>query len=110
VSEVTLHLPAEFVDAIAEAVAAKLNAATPQREEGEPWALCNVDEACRRLGRSKRWVGEKTRSGELPHVRLDGGAKAYLLRDLIAFAETRRVPLEDGLSLGQGRRLRAVDE
>jgi hypothetical protein len=103
VTDLALHLPAELIDAIADAVAAKLQAQPPQREEGDPWELWNVDEVCRRLGRSKRWVGERTRSGELPHIRLDGGAKAYNPHDVKTFARARRVPMDD-----PGQRLRAV--
>ena len=57
----------------------------------DPWRLLDVDEAAARLGRSTRWVRERAKRGDLPYVKLDGGALAFELDDLRAFAEARRV-------------------
>jgi excisionase family DNA binding protein len=110
VTELTLHVPDELVDAIARRVVAEF-AAVPQAEAGgEPWRLLNVEEAAARLGRSTRWVRERAKRGELPSVRLDGGALAFDVEDLRAFARARRVgPDLVGEEAAAGRHLRAVD-
>src|SRR5262249_50048712 len=59
--------------------------------EAEPWRLLNVDEVATRLGRSTRWVRERVKRGQLPHVRLDGGALAFEIEDVQAFAAARRI-------------------
>lgn len=62
-----------------------------------PWRLLTLEDACERLGRSGRWVRERVRSGELPVVRLDGGALAFEVADLQAFAAARRVDATAGM-------------
>jgi excisionase family DNA binding protein len=57
----------------------------------ETWRLLDVDEVAIRLGRSARWVRERAKQGQLPFVRLDGGALAFELEDVHAFARARRV-------------------
>jgi hypothetical protein len=74
----------------------------------EPWHLLGVEEAGARLGRSTRWVRERAKRGELPFVRLDGGALAFDLDDLRAFARARRVPGAEGDPLAD--RLQPVSE
>ena len=54
-------------------------------------ALLNLEEAAARLGRSTRWVRQRAKEGELAHVRLDGGALAFRIEDLQAFAEERLI-------------------
>ena len=63
----------------------------------EPWRLLTLEDACERLGRSGRWVRERVKSGELPVVRLDGGALAFEIADLQAFAAARRVDAAAGM-------------
>jgi hypothetical protein len=65
--------------------------------EVEPWRLLTLDEAAERLGRSPRWV--RQRKEAIGYVRLDGGALAFRLEELQAFAAERVVG---------GRRLREV--
>jgi excisionase family DNA binding protein len=76
--------------------------------EPDPWRLLDVDEAAARLGRSTRWVRDRVKAGELPYVRLDGGAFAFELEDLRAFAKARRVALEEPRALAA--RLHAAHE
>jgi excisionase family DNA binding protein len=63
----------------------------PVPAEAAQWRLLDLDEAAERLGRSTRWVRERVKRGDLPHVKLDGGALAFELADLQAFADARRV-------------------
>ena len=109
-----MNLPPELLDDVvralaselAQLVAAELRPATPT--EGEPWHLLDLDEAAARLGRSTRWVRDRVKTGDLPHVRLDVGAFAFELADLQAFAQARRVALEEPEALAT--RLRAARE
>lgn len=61
------------------------------RRETLHWRLLNVEEAAARLGRSSRWVRERVKRGQLPYIKLDGGALAFELGDVQAFAEARRI-------------------
>jgi excisionase family DNA binding protein len=80
------------VERLARRIAAEFATALPQAEpESEPWRLLNVDEVATRLGRSTRWVRDRAKRGQLPFVRLDGGALAFELEDVQAFAQARRV-------------------
>lgn len=89
-NELRVHVPGEIVDSIADAVAERLlSAATPPTER--EWRLLNVEEAAARLGRSTRWLRERAKCGDVPYVRLDGGALAFEVADLQAFAAARRV-------------------
>jgi hypothetical protein len=97
VTELRLTVPAEFVEEIAAAVVDRLAAGVPA-EAAPEWRLLNVEEVADRLGQSTRWVRERVKRGELVRVRLDGGALAFLLEDVEAFARARRVdPLADRL-------------
>jgi excisionase family DNA binding protein len=101
------HLTEQLVAALAEElaplIAAELAAQVPQPATAEPWHLLDLEEAAQRLGRSKRWVRERAKTGDLPHVRLDGGALAFELDDLREFARERRIPLAGRLqSNGNG--------
>lgn len=80
----------ELADLVALSVVAAL-AEAPQRDGQETWRLLSVAEAAERLGRSQRWVRERARDGSLPHVRLDGGALAFELADVRAFAGACRI-------------------
>jgi Helix-turn-helix domain len=84
-----------LVDEVAEKVAERLAGLAHARADGDGdgdgWHLLDVDEVANRLGRSPRWVRDRAKYGDLPHVRLDGGALAFLLEDVIAFAEERRI-------------------
>jgi hypothetical protein len=87
------------------AAALSTNAA---REERDEWRLLDLEDAAARLGRSTRWVRERVRRGDLPFVRLDGGALAFELDDLRAFARARRVAVNEPEALAA--RLRAGRE
>jgi helix-turn-helix protein len=107
-----------LVDEVAEKVARRLaglaHARADGAADGDGWHLLDVDEVATRLGRSPRWVRDRARRGDLPHVRLDGGALAFLLADVVGFAEARRIacsplaPVSDPLSSSgvDGARLR----
>jgi excisionase family DNA binding protein len=80
-----------IADLIAERVAEQLQsqlAAPP----AEAWRLVSVDEIANILGRSKRWVHGAVKERGLPYIRLDGGALAFSIEDVRAWAEARRVP------------------
>jgi hypothetical protein len=80
------------VEQLAPRIASELANALPHVEpESEPWRLLNVGEVAASLGRSTRWVRERAKRGQLPFVRLDGGALAFELEDVQAFARARRV-------------------
>ena len=103
----------ELVEGFVKALAAELvpllpASPVPTRAREEPWRLIDVNEAAERLGRSTRWVRDRAKTGELPWVKLDGGALAFELRDLQAFARARRVVLEEPETLAA--RLRAAHE
>lgn len=83
----------------AERVAERLEVPAAQAVESEPWRLLNLEEASARLGRSERTVRGWVSKGLLPFVKLDGGALAFELDDLRAFAEARRVSAEDARAL-----------
>lgn len=76
---------------LAPRVAAELRESLASTAVAESWRLLDVDEAAACVGRSTRWVRERTKRGELPFVRLDGGALAFELDDLRAFAQARRI-------------------
>jgi hypothetical protein len=80
----------ELVERLSDRVVEKL-AGVQHSEQGEPWKLLNLEEAAQRLGRSERWVRDRVKEGKLAVVRLDGGALAFELDDLRAFAHLRRV-------------------
>jgi excisionase family DNA binding protein len=102
---VSLDLPDDFVSAMADAVASRLVIADSGKPADE-WRLLDVSEAADRLGRSTRWVREQVKSGNLPYVRLDGGAYAFELEDLKQLAIERRIDVRDE---ARARRLRAVE-
>jgi len=85
------QLVGELADALAPRVVALLDEGRKPAPL-EPWRLLDVEETARRLGRSTRWVRERAKRGDLPSIRLDGGALAFDLRDLQAFARRRRIP------------------
>lgn len=83
---------------LASIVRAELDAAgVSGGSPAEPWRLLTLEDACERLSRSGRWVRERVKSGELPVVRLDGGALAFEIEDLQAFAAARRVDATAGM-------------
>jgi hypothetical protein len=82
------QLAAAFADELAPRIAAQL-AAPEAQPEVEPWRLLTLAEAAERLGRSERWV--RQHKDAIGHVRLDGGALAFRLEDLQAFAAERVV-------------------
>ena len=81
---------------IVAALACELPTAQPQPPA---WALLNVQEAAARFHRSTRWVREQAKRGQLPFIRLDGGALAFELEDIQAFARARRIPADDPTTL-----------
>ena len=92
-------IPAAFdqlMDEVAAEITRRVLAGIEQepRQDGEQWRLLDVEEVAARLGRSTRWVRDRAKSGDLPWVRLDGGALAFDLADVQAFAAARRVSLE----------------
>jgi excisionase family DNA binding protein len=86
-----LAIPDAVLDAFAVRVAELVLERLPASATEEPWHLLDVEEAARRLGRSTRWVRERVKAGELEWVRLDGGAFAFTLAQLQAFASERRI-------------------
>src|SRR4051794_8390177 len=78
---------------VAERVLVELDARAPV--EQEPWRLLKLEEVVQRLGRSERWVRSRVKRGELTVVRLDGGALAFDLEDVKAFARARRVAVDE---------------
>jgi hypothetical protein len=82
------QLTAAFADELAPRIAAQL-AGPEAQHEVEPWRLLTLDEASERLGRSPRWLRE--RKEQIGYVRLDGGALAFRLEELQAFAAERVV-------------------
>lgn len=96
-------IAAELAPRVAEELARRES--TPAAVE-EPWRLLTLEEAASRLGRSTRWVRDRVKRGELPHVKLDRGAFAFELADLQAFAEERRVSADGARALS--RRLQVV--
>lgn len=73
----------------------------PVLVEPPAWRLLTLAEAASRLGRSERWVRDRIKAGELPYVRLDGGAFAFELDDLQTFARVRRIGAEGLESLAE---------
>jgi predicted DNA-binding transcriptional regulator AlpA len=90
VGGVTLDLEV-LLDELADRIVARLEAREAELPAGEAWRLLPLTEVAQRLGRSERWVRERVKVGELPRVRLDAGALAFLTADVVAFAEARRV-------------------
>jgi hypothetical protein len=90
---VELSLPDEVLVELAERVAGRVLAELGTRSEptGEPWHLLDVEAVAARLGRSGRWVRERAKRGDLPFVKLDGGALAFDLEDVRSFARERRI-------------------
>jgi excisionase family DNA binding protein len=101
-----------FAELLAVALAAQLAPLISLRGQADgpedDWRLLGLNEAAARLGRSTRWVRDRVKAGELPCVRLDGGAFAFELADLQAFAKARRVALEEPAALAA--RLQAAHE
>jgi predicted DNA-binding transcriptional regulator AlpA len=91
----TEQLVAAFAEELAPLLAAELAAQLPQPATAEPWHLLNLEQAAERLGRSARWIRERAKRGDLPFVRLDGGALAFEEADLRAFAQARRIAAEE---------------
>jgi predicted DNA-binding transcriptional regulator AlpA len=79
----------ELAERIANRVVERL-AGAEQPEEPEAWKLLTLKEAAERLTRSPSWLRERARRGDIPQVRLDGGALAFRLEDIQAFAQARR--------------------
>lgn len=94
-TEIAFNVSAEFIDEVANAVAAKLAGQIPMPAAADDWRLWNLMETADRLLRSERTVREWAKDGRLPHVLLDGGAYAFNPEDVKAFARARRVPLEE---------------
>lgn len=102
-----MNVPAELLEALvtelaaelAPRIAVELLARQPAPTE-DAWGLVTLEEAAAALTRSTRWVRERTKRGDLPHVRLGGGgALAYRREDLEHFAAAHRVPAEAGPTL-----------
>jgi hypothetical protein len=80
-----------LVDEVVARVVEELRHALRSSEPTQPWRLLDLEEAAQRLGRSTRWLRERVKRGDLAYVRLDGGALAFLVDDLEAFARERRI-------------------
>ena len=101
----------EFADCVADRLrdAPTLSSPAPEPEQ---CGLLDLEAAAAWFGRSTRWVRQRSRGytaadgskipATLPYVRLDGGALAFLLEDLQAFAAARRVSA-DGTDLSATR-------
>jgi hypothetical protein len=85
------QLAAAFADELAPRIAAQLADNIPPAGGSavEPWRLLTLAEAAERLGRSERWLRE--RKEQVGYIRLDGGALAFRLEELQAFAAARVV-------------------
>jgi hypothetical protein len=84
-----------LLDELADRVADRLRPLLAPAPGAESWRLLDVEQVADRLGRSTRWVRERAKRGDLPYIRLDGGAFAFDEADLRAFAHARRVSAED---------------
>lgn len=94
------HLLDLLVEDVAARIAADVtNRLAPEMPESRPWHLLDVEETADRLGRSTRWVRERAKQGELPFVRLDGGALAFELEDIQTFALARRISADEPAAL-----------
>jgi predicted DNA-binding transcriptional regulator AlpA len=95
------ELVALLADALAPRIAAELatKVPAPAVDDRDPWRLLGVEEVAERLGRSTRWVRDRAKRGDLPWIRLDGGALAFDLADVQEFALARRVSADDAGSL-----------
>lgn len=80
-----------LLDELADRIAGRLHLPQPEPTTSEPWRLLTLTEVSDRLGRSERTVRKWVTTGELPHVKLDGGALAFELEDVRAFVDARRV-------------------
>jgi excisionase family DNA binding protein len=95
-SDPLLQLLDLVAERLASRVAAALAIAAPDDvQQAEPWRLLDVSEAAARLNRSTRWIRERAKRGDLPFVRLDGGALAFELEDVQAFARARRISADE---------------
>jgi predicted DNA-binding transcriptional regulator AlpA len=81
---------------VAEIVAERMPAPTSE----EPWRLLTTAEVAAALGRSTKWVLNRKKDGTLPWVRLDSGRPGFKLEDVQAFADARRIAVNDA---GEGR-------
>jgi excisionase family DNA binding protein len=89
-AEVFDGLVERVADAVAERVVAHL--ATSVSATAEPWRLLDVQEVAQTLGRSRRWVHQAVKERGLPYIRLDGGALAFELEAVQAWARGRSIP------------------
>lgn len=85
------QLVATLAEELAPRLALELAAQLPPPPASKTWSLLDLEQAAARLGRSPRWVRERAKRGDLPFVKLDGGALAFELDDLRAYASDRRV-------------------
>jgi hypothetical protein len=90
----------DMVERISDRVVEKL-AGAEQQDKPEAWCLLTLKQAAERLTRSPSWLRERARRGDVPTVRLDGGALAFRLEDLQGFAERHLV---DGTKHGPDRK------
>jgi predicted DNA-binding transcriptional regulator AlpA len=88
-----------FADALAPRIATALAATIPASDPAEPWRLMGVEEVAAVVGRSRRWVHSAVKERGFPFIRLDGGALAFDLEDVRAWAHERRVPAVDDAML-----------
>ena len=86
----------QLTTSIVATLTSELVAAQPQPQA---WSLLNVHEAAAYFQRSTRWVRQQAKRGQLPFVRLDGGALAFELEDIQAFARARRIAADDPTTL-----------
>jgi hypothetical protein len=106
-------IAAALVDELAPRLAAEIVGRRASGEDvtlADAWRLLTLDETADRLGRSPRWV--RQRKEQIGYVRLDGGALAFRLEDLQAFAAERivggRALADRSEGAGGGRSLHAV--
>jgi hypothetical protein len=93
-----VNIPAGFLTELVSQLAAELAPlvadelrAGPSPTSAERWRLLDAEQAAEILGRSERWVRERTTRGDLPFVKLDDGGRMYDPEDLRAFAKARRI-------------------
>ncbi|HEX6762894.1 MAG TPA: hypothetical protein VF094_08850 [Gaiellaceae bacterium] len=101
-------LVAELAEALAPRVAELVAAQLPPVVAAQPWKLTDVAGVARMLGRSERWVRDRSQpkhgDGAIPWVRLDAGQRMYDPDAVRAWALDRSIPERPAVGAG----LRAV--
>lgn len=103
--QLVLSVPQGVTEALAKELIAEVQRALATPISHDPWRLWDLRETAKRLGRSERWVRTRVKQGDIPRIRLDGGALMFDPDDVRRFARNRRVPGEKIAAAGDGVRL-----